>query len=288
MILESWNTDTHPVCFITGKSGDGKTWLCTRMAEEAVKAGATVILADPAKGWDIGEPRLQRLEQAGATIIGRGEYDRLVNTLDEVLAANILVRPAPPLILMVDDFTSLLWACQHPEDTTADMLTRIGRLIRRFEAILCDVQQSDIIKLVLSGQRIEKSMLPATWKEAWESGAHLLSMRINGTYEVFTGRLDNSVTVSYPELEQLRDRQAYRMDVYTLCMVMARISGEMDRQQTILANRQRMGVNDNALHVGAITMLERLNAWCLHQLDQTDAYSPSECPGAHADDRRRP
>ena len=49
MILEPWNTDTHPVCFITGDTGDGKTWRCTRMAEEAIQAGATVILADPAK-----------------------------------------------------------------------------------------------------------------------------------------------------------------------------------------------------------------------------------------------
>ncbi|RYN12836.1 hypothetical protein PG2022B_0934 [Bifidobacterium animalis subsp. animalis] len=267
MILEPWNTDAHPVCFITGGSGDGKTWLCTRMAEEAMKAGATVILADPVKGWDIGEPRLQRLKHAGATIIGRGEYDRLIAKLDEILAATIVGESVPPLILMVDDFSSLLWLRQHPEDTTTDMFNQIERLIRRFEAILCDAQQSDIIKLVFSGQRIEKSMLPATWKEAWEAGAHLLSMRINGTYEVFTGRFDNSVTVSYPELEQLRDRQAYRMDEYTLRMVMARISGELDRQQTILANRQRMGMNDNAMYAGAIAMLERLDAWCSQQLD---------------------
>ncbi|WP_154708433.1 ATP-binding protein [Bifidobacterium animalis] len=286
MILEPWNMDAHPVCFITGNSGDGKTWLCTRMAEEAIQAGATVILADPVKGWDIGEPRLRRLERAGAAIIGRGEYDRLIAKLDEILAANIVVEPAPPLIIMVDDFSSLLWLLQHPEDTTPGMHVRIRQIMRRFDVFM----RAGLLDVgfVFSGQRIEKSMLPAAWKEAWEAGAHLLSMRINGTYEVFTGRLDNSGTVSYPELEQLRDRQAYRMDVYTLCMVMARISGEMDRQQTILANRQRMGVNDNALHVGAITMLERLNAWCLHQLDQTDAYSPSECPGAHADDRRRP
>lgn len=24
MILEPWNTDTHPVCFITGDTGDGR------------------------------------------------------------------------------------------------------------------------------------------------------------------------------------------------------------------------------------------------------------------------
>lgn len=200
MKIGQWNMTKHPACFITGHSGDGKTWLCTQMAEEAMQAGAKVILADPMKGWDIGEPRLRRLKQAGATIIGMDEYNRLVNMLDDVLAANILVEPAPPLILMVDDFASLLWVRQYPEGTATDMLNRIERLIRRFEAILRDAQQSDIIKLVFSGQRIEKRILPATWKEAWEAGAHLLSMRINGTYEVFSGEPDMFGNIIYPEL----------------------------------------------------------------------------------------
>lgn len=267
MMLEPWNTDTHPVCFITGGSGDGKTWLCTRMAEEAMQAGATVILADPVKGWDIGEPRLRRLERAGATIIGSGEYDRLIAKLDEILAANIVVEPVPPLIIMVDDFSSLLWLLQHPEDTTPGMHVRIRQLMLRIDTFI-RAELPDV-RFVFSGQRIEWGMLSDTWALPWKEGLHLWAQRINGTYEVFTGRLDNSVTVPYPELKQLRDRQAYRMDEYTLRMVMARISGEMDRQQTILANRQRMGVNDNALHVGAITMLERLDAWCSQQLNET-------------------
>lgn len=67
MKIRQWNMTKHPACFITGDSGDGKTWLCTQMAEEAMQAGATVILADPVKGWDIGEPRLRRLKQAGVS-----------------------------------------------------------------------------------------------------------------------------------------------------------------------------------------------------------------------------
>ncbi len=265
MILEPWNTDAHPVCFITGGSGDGKTWLCTRMAEEAMKAGATVILADPAKGWDIGEPRLRRLKHAGATIIGRGEYDRLIAELDEILAATIVREPVPPLIIMVDDFSSLLWLLQHPEDTTPGTHCRIRRLMLRIDTLI----RADLpdVRLVFSGQRIGWGMLSDTWALPWKEGLHLWAERVNGTYEVFTGKPSDFGTITYPELEQLRDRQAYRMDEYTLRMVMARISGEMDRQQTILANRQRMGMNDNAMYAGAITMLERLDAWCSQQLD---------------------
>lgn len=265
MILESWNTDAHPVCFITGGSGGGKTWLCTRMAEEAVKAGATVILADPVKGWDIGEPRLRRLKHAGATIIGRGEYDRLIAELDEILAATIVREPVPPLIIMVDDFSSLLWLLQHPEDTTPGTHCRIRRLMLRIDTLI----RADLpdVRLVFSGQRIGWGMLSDTWALPWKEGLHLWAERVNGTYEVFTGKPSDFGTITYPELEQLRDRQAYRMDEYTLRMVMARISGEMDRQQTILANRQHMGVNDNAMYAGAIAMLERLDAWCSQQLD---------------------
>lgn len=270
MKIRQWNMTKHPACFITGDSGDGKTWLCTQMAEEAMQAGATVILADPVKGWDIGEPRLRRLKQAGATIIGMDEYNRLVNTLDDVLAANILVEPAPPLILMVDDFTSLLWVRQHPEGTPTDMLNRIERLIRRFEAILRDAQQSDIIKLVFSGQRIEKSMLPATWKEVWEAGAHLLSMQINGTYEVFSGESDMFGNIIYPELVRSLIEQANRPDVATMRMVTAHIREELEAQRTMLADRRRMGIGDNAMQVGAITALERLNAWCAQQYDTTN------------------
>lgn len=275
MKIRQWNMTKHPACFITGDSGDGKTWLCTQMAEEAMQAGATVILADPVKGWDIGEPRLRRLKQAGATIIGMDEYNRLVNTLDDVLAANILVEPAPPLILMVDDFTSLLWVRQHPEGTPTDMLNRIERLIRRFEAILRDAQQSDIIKLVFSGQRIEKSMLPATWKEVWEAGAHLLSMQINGTYEVFSGESDMFGNIIYPELVRSLIEQANRPDVATMRMVTAHIREELEAQRTMLADRRRMGIGDNAMQVGAITALERLNAWCAQQYDTTNPYMDS-------------
>ncbi len=215
------------------------------------------------------------LKQAGATIIGMDEYNRLVNTLDDVLAANILVEPAPPLILMVDDFASLLWVRQHPEGTPTDMLNRIERLIRRFEAILRDAQQSDIIKLVFSGQRIEKSMLPATWKEVWEAGAHLLSMQINGTYEVFSGESDMFGNIIYPELVRNLIEQANRPDAATMRMVTAHIREELEAQRTMLADRRRMGIGDNAMQVGAITALERLNAWCAQQYDTTNPYMDS-------------
>lgn len=51
-----------------------------------------------------------------------------------------------------------------------------------------------------------------------------------------------------------------------LRMVMAQIESELASQQTILANRQRMGMNDNAMYAGAIAVLEDLDAWCLQQL----------------------
>lgn len=198
MILEPWNTDAHPVCFITGSSGGGKTWLCTRMAEEAMKAGATVILADPVKGWDIGEPRLRRLERAGAAIIGRGEYDRLIAELDEILAATIVVEPVPPLIIMVDDFSSLLWLLQHPEDTTPGMHFRIRRLMLRIDTL----SQADLpdVRLVFSGQRIEWDMLSDTWTLPWKEGLHLWAERVNGRFETFTGRVAAFGTITYPGL----------------------------------------------------------------------------------------
>lgn len=65
------------------------------------------------------------------------------------------------------------------------------------------------------------------------------------------------------------------MNAATLHMVTAHIREELEVQRTMLDDRQRMGVTDNAMQVGAITMLERLNAWCAQQHDTTNPYMDS-------------
>ena len=166
---------------------------------------------------------------------------------------------------MVDDFSSLLWLLQHPEDTTPGMHSRIRRLMLRIDTL----SQADLpdARLVFSGQRIEWGMLSDTWELPWKEGLHLWAKRVNGRFETFTGRVSDFGTITYPGLERKPAEQENRPDAATLRMVMEQIESELASQQTILANRQRMGMNDNALHAGAITMLEDLDAWCLQQLD---------------------
>ncbi len=69
--------------------------------------------------------------------------------------------------------------------------------------------------------------------------------------------------------------RAAQWDTATRRMVMGHIRNELDTQQAMLDDRQRMGVTDNAMQVGAITALERLHAWCAQQYDTTNPYMDS-------------
>lgn len=69
--------------------------------------------------------------------------------------------------------------------------------------------------------------------------------------------------------------RAAQWDTATRRMVMGHIRNELDTQQAMVDDRQRMGVTDNAMQVGAITALERLNAWCAQQYDTTNPYMDS-------------
>lgn len=288
MKIGQWNMTKHPVCLITGRTGEGKTRLCAHMAEEALQAGATVILADTAKGVDLAVEQRRRLERAGATLIGMGEYDRLVEALDDVQREmkrrmellcdhDALPETVPPLILMIDDFTELLWAARsgENENTFIDPYGRTKRLVSRFGAIMREAGPLRI-GLVFIGQQIEKGMLPAAWPSAaWKVMLHLLCARIDGNYVVFTGEPDANRNIIYLELERNLIEQANRPDAATLRMVTAHIREELETQQAILAERQRTGIGDNAMQVGAITALERLNAWCAQQYDTTNPYMDS-------------
>lgn len=282
MKIGQWNTTRQPVCLITGRTGEGKTQLCAHMAQEALQAGATVILADTAKGVDLAGERRRRLEQAGATLIGMGEYDRLVETLDDVQQEmkrrmellcdhDALPETVPPLVLMIDDFTELLWAARsgENENTFIDPYGRTRRLVSQFGAI---IRKAGPLRLglVFIGQRIEKAMRPVTWPaDTWEGMLHLLCARIDGNYAVFAGEPDADGNIIYPELERNLIEHANRPDAATLRMVTAHIREELEAQRTILAERQRTGIADNAMQVGAITALERLDAWCMQQLDES-------------------
>lgn len=286
MKIGRWNMTKHPVCLITGRTGEGKTWLCAHMAEEALHAGATVIIADPAKGVDLAREQRRRLERASATLIGMGEYDQLVETLDDVQREmkrrmellcdhDVLPETVPPLILMIDDFTELLWAARsgENENTFIDPYGRTKRLVSQFGAIMRKAVPLRI-GLVFISQQIKKDMLPTTWPAAaWKGMLHLLCARIDGNYAVFTGELNANGNVIYPELERNLVEQANRPDAATMRMVTAHIREELETQRTILDDRQRMGVTDNAMQVGAITALERLDAWCAQQHDTTNPYT---------------
>lgn len=288
MKIGQWNMTKHPVCLITGCTGEGKTWLCAHMAEEALQAGATVILADPAKGVDLAGEQRRRLERAGATLIGMGEYDWLVETLGDVQREmkrrmellcdhDALPETVPPLILIIDDFTGLLWAARsrENENTFIDPYGRTKRLVSQFGAIIRKAS-SLRIGLVFIGQQIKKDMLPTTWPAAtWKVMLHLLCARIDGNYAVLAGEPDANGNIIYPELERNLIDRANRPDAATMRKVTAHIREELEAQRTMLADRRRMGIGDNAMQVGAITALERLNAWCAQQYDTTNPYMDS-------------
>lgn len=113
-------------------------------------------------------------------------------------------------------------------------------------------------------------MRPVTWPAAtWEGMLHLLCARIDGNYAVFAGEPDANGNIIYPELERNLIDRANRPDAATLRMVTAHIREELETQQAILAERRRTGIGDIVSIVGAIAALERLNAWCMQQLDES-------------------